>query len=95
MLSSIRYFLADLGHWLGRHWALAGGAIALVAALGVGVYLLASGGEDDVANPAPERADELGFPAFATKNTTRIGSPSPPATAAATRWRSRIRDPDR
>jgi ell wall binding domain 2 (CWB2) len=32
---------------------------------------------------APERPDELGFPDFATKNTTRIGSPSPPATAAA------------
>jgi hypothetical protein len=99
VLSSVRYFLADLGHWLGRHRALAGGAIALVAALAVGVYLLASAGEDDVAAPAPEvvvrevaapetapepeRVEELGFPAFATKNTTRIASSTPIATTAA------------
>lgn len=98
MLSSIRYFFADLGHWLRLHRLVAAGIVALLAAVAIGTYLIASGG-DEPASPAPEvvvreatspepapepeRAEELGFPAFATKNTTRIASPTAAATAAA------------
>ena len=32
--------------------------------------------------PAPEEAEELGFPAFATKNTTRVAGADPVANAA-------------
>lgn len=98
VLSAIRYFLADLGHWISVHRLLATGAAALVAALVVVAYLIAS--DDDPSGsaapevvvreatspepaPEPERAEELGFPAFATKNTTRIASPTAIATAAA------------
>jgi hypothetical protein len=94
LLSSLRYFLADLGHWLARHKALTAVIAVLVAALGVGAYLLGgSRTNDEQRGPAPsvvvnevtvpERNEELGFPAFATKNTTRIASPSSVATAPA------------
>ena len=97
MLSRIRYFLADLGHWLSRsRWRLAGALAALLvlAAAGVGGYLLAGdgGGTDPPSAPAPEvivseapqpeAAEDVGFPAFATANTTRVAG-ADPATIAA------------
>lgn len=42
-----------------------------------------SSGEDE-AESAGEDAEELGYPSFATSNTTRIGGPDPIANAAAT-----------
>ena len=67
-------------------------ALALVVA-GGGVYLATS--EDDAPSgpvpapqvvvaevPAPAEAEDLGFPAFATKNTTRVGGSDPVANAA-------------
>jgi hypothetical protein len=93
VLTSVRYLLSDLGHWLAHHKAIAAGVAVAVVALGVGAFLLASSGEEEPPAPAPtvvvresatpERAEDLGFPAFATKNTTRIASSSPVATAAA------------
>ncbi len=95
MLSSARYFLADVWHWLGRHKLPAAGIVGLLAAAGLGGYVLATSGNDDggAGAPAPEvvvrevavpeRTEDLGFPAFATKNTTRVAGPSPVANAAA------------
>ena len=78
-----------------RRALLIGGAIVLVAAAVVGVYLATGfdfGGDDEEQAPAPEivieegrapeEASELGFPAFATKNTTRVAGAGPVADAA-------------
>lgn len=77
-----------------RRLALLGAALVAIAALGVGGYLLVDsrGGNDQAGvAPAPEvviheqqpdGADELGFPAFATKNTTRVAGAEPVADAA-------------
>jgi hypothetical protein len=72
----------------------AGGLLAL-AAIGVGVYFLVDspGGESNQPPPAPapkivihkrqpQAARDLGFPAFATKNTTRVAGADPVADAA-------------
>jgi hypothetical protein len=91
--------LADLGHWLSGHRLLVVGTVVLVAAAGVGIYLLAGAGDDEDADraarsgpaprvivrevPAPEETEDLGFPAFATKNTTRVAGADPIADAAA------------
>jgi hypothetical protein len=94
-LRSIRYFLADLRHWLGHHKAIGLGALGAIVALGAGAYLLLRDGDEDtvpVAAPAPEvviqevevpeQTEELGFPEFATKNTTRVAGADPVADAA-------------
>jgi len=74
-------------------WIAAG--IAVVAAIGVGAYFaIEELSEDEDEAPAPpvavkdegddepQAAEELGFPAFATKNTTRVGGDDPTADAA-------------
>jgi len=73
--------------------ALIAASVLLVAALAAGIYLLAipaltDDGDGPPAPPVavkddePEAAEELGFPAFATKNTTRVGGGDPTADAA-------------
>jgi hypothetical protein len=81
----------------GRRWLIAGGVVVLLAAIVGGVYLATDFdfGDDDAAPPAPRivieegeeapqprEAPELGFPAFATKNTTRVSGANPVADAA-------------
>jgi hypothetical protein len=79
-----------------RRVAVAGAALAAIAGIAAGAYLLLDElrGSDDQArsNPAPkvvireeqpEAAEDLGFPAFATKNTTRVAGADPAANAAA------------
>jgi ell wall binding domain 2 (CWB2) len=74
-------------------WIAAG--IVVVAAIGVGAYFaIQELSEDEDEAPAPpvavkhedddepQAAEELGFPAFATKNTTRVGGDDPTADAA-------------
>lgn len=97
MLGDVRYLLSDVLYWIRTNpvrGALALLAIGgLVAAAAIGISSLA----DDEANrslaPAPsvivraeeppEAPSELGFPAFATSNTTRVAGPDPVADAAA------------
>ena len=70
-------------------------ALLLVAGVGVGAYFgIRELTADEDAAPAPpvaleesegrsaQPAEELGFPAFATKNTTRVGGSDPTADAA-------------
>jgi len=67
-------------------------AVLVLAVVGVGAYLAITAlTGDGVGGPAPqvagegqepETAEELGFPAFATKNTTRVGGEDPTADAA-------------
>jgi hypothetical protein len=74
-------------------WIAAG--IVVLAAIGVGAYFaIEQLSEDEDEAPAPpvavkdhdddepQGAEELGFPAFATKNTTRVGGDDPTADAA-------------
>ena len=74
-------------------WIAAG--IVVLAAIGVGAYFaIQQLSEDEDEGPAPsvavkdedddepQAAEELGFPAFATKNTTRVGGDDPTADAA-------------
>jgi hypothetical protein len=73
--------------WLG---ILAAGLL-VAAGLGVAAYLLLSEDDEGAEGPAPrvvirqeepEAAQDLGFPAFATKNTTRVAGGDPVADAA-------------
>jgi hypothetical protein len=82
--------------YLLRRGLIALGVIALVAAVAVGGYfggkaLFGTGGDETPAAPAPrivlhkakgQSASDLGFPAFATRNTTRIGGVDPIDDAA-------------
>jgi hypothetical protein len=91
-----RHFLSDPGRWIGSHWLAVALAIVVVAAAGAGAYLALSEDSSEPAMlsgspaptvvieqaPEPEQATELGFPAFATKNTTRIAGADPAADAA-------------
>ncbi|MGH2954750.1 MAG: hypothetical protein ACRDK9_12200 [Solirubrobacterales bacterium] len=99
---SIRYFFADLWHWLWSHrLVLTAVVLVLVGAAGAGAYLIVErdGDEGPAAGaPAPDvivgqvaapddaadelETEDLGFPAFATKNTTRVGGPDPASNAA-------------
>jgi hypothetical protein len=96
VLRQVRYFTSDVVHWLARNrWRLAAGLIGLVALAGAGAagYLIADSGDEEPISPAPEVVvreesapevtEELGFPAFATRNTTRVASSDPVASAAA------------
>jgi hypothetical protein len=96
VLGSIRDSLARALRWLVHHRLALAGAVLLVAAAGGAAYLLASDdGDDEATDPAPtpevivrevaapEGTEDLGFPAFATKNTTRVAGRDPIADAAA------------
>ena len=98
MLRSLRHFPARLARWTSAHKRVGAAIVVLVAAAGVGLYLLTAADDDDAARSAPapqvvvgkvsvpeetEETEDLGFPAFATKNTTRVAGPDPIADAAA------------
>src|SRR5436190_6856423 len=79
-------------HWR-RRLLIAGGALLALAGIGVGVYFLVDslgGGGETTQAPAPKVAihqqpqavQDLGFPEFATKNTTRVAGADPVADAA-------------
>ena len=93
----MRYFFSDVAYWIQTNRTRGAAAILLLALLiGGAVYAAMRLAEDDtriVAVPAPEifvgegiEAPEdpadLGFPAFATRNTTRVAGPDPAADAA-------------
>jgi ell wall binding domain 2 (CWB2) len=97
VLSRARYLLSDVAYWLRSHpvrGALAALAIlAVAAAAAFGISELS--GDDDTRSLAPapevvvrteegpaEEPSELGFPAFATSNTTRVAGADPVAAAA-------------
>ena len=96
MLSGVRYFFSDLRHWLWTHKLVVVLVVLLLVGGGVGAYLVAADegapSEQVVEAPAPQvivreveapaETEELGFPAFATKNTTRVGGADPIADAA-------------
>ena len=96
MLASARNWISDVFYWLGSHRLALAVVVILVAAAGVGAYLIADdaepGGTAIGTPPAPqvvvpdapvaEETDDLGFPAFATKNTTRVAGADPVADAA-------------
>lgn len=96
MFSQLRYLLSDVVFWIRSHPVRAGLAVLLTAAVVAGVVLgigaLAGGDDERAEAPAPqvfvrteavpEAAAELGFPAFATSNTTRVAAPDAVATAA-------------
>ena len=95
MLSGLRYFLADLRHWLWTHKVIVLLVVILIAGGGIAAYLVASAEDEEPAQiadapapqvivevEAPEETEDLGFPAFATKNTTRVAGVDPIADAA-------------
>jgi hypothetical protein len=98
MLSRARYFVSDVLHWLSaRRWrgvALIAAVLA-VAAAGLAGYRIADDDDEEGSGPAPapqvvvreveepEATEDLGFPAFATANTTRVAGPDPITDAAA------------
>ena len=72
---------------------MAAGILVVLGAVGVGVYLLVDSLRDNETQPAPAPSivvheqqapatQDLGFPAFATKNTTRVAGLDPVADAA-------------
>jgi hypothetical protein len=77
-----------------RRLAIFGAALVALAGLGIGAYFLVDAlrGDGDQAPSAgprvvvreqqPQAVEDLGFPAFATKNTTRVAGVDPVADAA-------------
>lgn len=96
MLRRVGHFLSDLWYSLRSRLLVVLGTVAAVAAVGVGVYFLVTEVlDEDEERPAaaPQaviqrveadegEADELGFPAFATANTTRVAGADSAADAA-------------
>jgi hypothetical protein len=81
-----------------RRVAIAGGVLVALAAIGVGAYYLVDSSKDEskpaapppaprivvhTERPQPKAAHDLGFPEFATKNTTRVAGADAVASAAA------------
>lgn len=95
-MTRLRYFLADLGFWLKTNPARAGVSLLafglLLATAALGIRELASTDSDRAIGPAPQvvvRTEEppddpadLGFPSFATANTTRVAGADSVAVAA-------------
>jgi hypothetical protein len=80
-----------------RRLAIGGAALVALCGIGVGVYFLVDALNNKseqpppppapkivvhTKKPQPKAAQELGFPEFATKNTTRVAGADPTATAA-------------
>jgi hypothetical protein len=96
VLGRIRHVLSDFRYWLSRHRRAVAGAVAGAVLLAAAVVWLLGGDDssEQVAAgapaprvlvrevPAPAEAADLGFPAFATKNTTRVAGSDPVADAA-------------
>jgi len=95
VLSGVRYFLSDVAHWVRSHPVR--GLLALLAGAAVVAGAILLVGEltaDDDGPPAPapdvivgtgepaEEPTDLGFPAFATSNTTRVAGADATAVAA-------------
>ncbi len=95
MLSRIRQPFAALGRAIAAHKLPSALIVVAIAAAAVGGYVLATGDDEEPAAEAPapevfvreieapEEPEELGFPAFATSNTTRIAGADSIANAAA------------
>ena len=96
MLKGARYLLSDVFYWLRTH-PVRGFLVllAIVAVIGGGVFAgMQLADDDEPAEPAPapvvfvergeapEEPAELGFPAFATRNTTRVAGADSPTSAA-------------
>ncbi len=96
MLTGVRYFFSDVFFWIRSH-PIRGflGLLVLAALVAGGIFAGTRLGEDaPPAGPAPapdifveqgqapEAASDLGFPAFATRNTTRVAGADPTADAA-------------
>lgn len=94
-MKRVGYLISDLAFWLRQHAGRAVIGLLLLAGVGVGGSLGISALGDDAPAPAPaprvivrteeapEQTADLGFPAFATRNTTRISGADPIADAAA------------
>jgi len=80
-----------------RRLAIGGGALVVLCGIGVGIYFLVNALTKEskqaapppapkiivhTKKPQPKAAQELGFPEFATKNTTRVAGADPVANAA-------------
>lgn len=97
MLSRARTLKSDAARSLARRLRQIGlvlAVLATLAAAALGGYIAAGSSEADPSSPAPapqvvvrespapEETEDLGFPAFATKNTTRVAGSDPVADAA-------------
>ena len=98
MLRRVRYFGSDVGYWLSRsawRWVSVLAVVGVLAATAFAGYLVGSSSDDSEPErrapapnvvvpqaPEPEASEELGFPAFATRNTTRVAGSDPIADAA-------------
>jgi ell wall binding domain 2 (CWB2) len=92
-ISDLAHWLSE------RRWRTLVGVLALVAVVAAGVAgyrIMADDDDDDSGSapapapevvirevPEPEATEDLGFPAFATANTTRVAGPDPITDAAA------------
>lgn len=97
MIRRVRYLVSDIFFWLRSHPVRAGLGLLVVAAVGAGAALgigelTDDDGTDPLTSPAPpvfildddevEEPADLGFPAFATRNTTRVAGEDSVTTAA-------------
>src|SRR3954453_6922730 len=89
VLARRRYVHSGAARWR-RPLAVIVGVLVVLGAVGVGVYLLVDSLSDNETQRAPApsvvvhehqapAAQDLGFPAFATKNTTRVAGLDPVA----------------
>lgn len=96
MFGRVRYFFSDLGYWVRTHRLRTLLGLIVIAAVAAGAVIGIGELVDDKPNrltpAAPqvivvegetaEAPVELGFPAFATRNTTRVAGPDPVTNAA-------------
>jgi ell wall binding domain 2 (CWB2) len=95
VLARVRDRFSDLAFWVRGHRLVSALAVLVCAATAAGAYLVLSGEDDgDTANsppapqvviqetPAPAEPADVGFPEFATKNTTRVAGADPVGDAA-------------